>query len=88
MKMEADCMSHQVRDARRFFRPLAVGGTEGVHLVAGGREDCDPDDVVQRDAFRFWAVVFVLSERGKMAFRRWLTDLGPGSLFVYDRTST
>lgn len=85
-KSDAAYMSRQVRDARRFFRPQAARLTAGVHLVSGGREDCDPHYVVERASFPFWAVGFVLLGRGQLQVKNRRIELGPGSVFVYDRT--
>ena len=83
---DADYMSRQVRGARRFFRPEAATLASGVHLVAGGREDCDPQYVVERESFPFWAVGFVIHGRGQLRLPSRQMPLGPGSVFVYDRT--
>jgi len=80
-------LSKQVTGARYFFLNLAPGFAEPLALVMGGREHCNPDYVISRHDFPFYALEYVESGRGSVKLDGRQRDLGPGTVFSYAPTT-
>src|ERR1035438_1392738 len=80
-------LSKQVTGARYFFLNLAPRPAESLALVMGGREDCNPDYVISRHDFPFYALEYVVSGRGSVKLDGRRRDLGPGTVFSYAPTT-
>lgn len=84
LKLEKpDFVSHQVRDARRYFLDLNPSKTAKLVAVCGGSERCLPDYMVQREDFRFHCVEFVAEGEGQVVLDGREFPLKPGTAFYY-----
>jgi AraC family transcriptional regulator len=80
-------LSQQVTGARYFFLNLAPRPARPLTLVMGGLERCNPDYVISRHDFPFYALEYVVSGRGWVKLNHSRQDLGPGTLFAYAPTT-
>jgi AraC-like DNA-binding protein len=80
-------LSKQVTGARYFFLNLAPRPADPLVLVMGGRERCNPDYVISRRDFPFYAIEYVVSGRGSVTLDDRRHDLGPGAMFAYAPTT-
>jgi AraC family transcriptional regulator len=83
----AGLLSKQVTGGRYFFLNLAPGPAEPLALVMGGRESCNPDYVISRRDFPFYAIEYVVSGRGSVVLDGRTHDLVPGAVFAYAPTT-
>jgi AraC family transcriptional regulator, arabinose operon regulatory protein len=75
--------STQVARTRRFYLSKSA-----VPLVAGGCEWCSPDFTIDREAFPFLALEFVVRGRGQVRLGTRTHELAAGHAFLFDpRTS-
>lgn len=80
-------LSTQVSGSRYFFLGLAGTVRAGVLPAYGGFEQCDPDYVVQREEFPFFALELVVGGEGVARLNGVEYPLRAGSLFLYDATT-
>ncbi len=83
----ARLLSQQVTAARYFFLNLSPRRSPGPTLVMGGREQCNPDYIVSRRRFAFYAVEFVVAGRGEVTLDGRRQALSAGSIFAYAPTT-
>jgi AraC-like DNA-binding protein len=79
----AALLSRQVRGARYFFLNLAPTRKESLVLALGGREHCNPDYVISRDAFPFYGLECVVSGRGAAFLDGRTHALHAGVVYAY-----
>jgi AraC-like DNA-binding protein len=82
-----ELLSKQVTGAHYFFVNLVPRSSEPLALVMGGREHCNPDYVISRRDFPFYAIEYVESGRGSVTLDGRQRDLGPGTVFSYAPTT-
>lgn len=63
---EPSFVSRQVAEARRYYLDLMPTPKSAPTVVCGGMERMQPDYVVQRDDFPFYAIEFVASGSGNL----------------------
>lgn len=80
--MQAPFFSHRVSGSKRFYRPLHGDG-EGLQVLAGGREQCGPSYLVEREDFPYFALEFIASGRGELLLDGEAYELDPGTVFLY-----
>lgn len=80
-------LSKQVTGARYFFLNLAPRPTGPLALVMGGLEHCNPDYVIARRDFPFYALEYVISGRGSVRLDDHRHVLRPGAVFAYAPTT-
>jgi len=83
MTVEPDFVSRQTHDARRFYLNLQPRDDQSLSLVCGGVERMDPDYVVERSDFAYFAIEWVSEGRGTLAMGGKVHELAIGSLFAY-----
>ena len=83
----AGLLSQQVTGGRYFFLNLAPSRKVPVTLVMGGREHCNPDYRLERRAFPFYVLEYIVSGRGSVRLERRRHELGPGMVFAYAPTA-
>lgn len=76
-------ISNQVRSARYLFLDLIPPTEAELTVVCAGREECTPDYRIERKAFRYHAVEYVMSGCGEVIAGGRKGVLGPGSIFAY-----
>ncbi|HWA09829.1 MAG TPA: AraC family transcriptional regulator [Opitutaceae bacterium] len=79
-------LSRQVTGARYFFLNLAPRPAAPLALVMGGLEHCNPDYVIARRDFPFFALEYVVSGEGSVALNHRRHPLRPGAVFAYAPT--
>ncbi|MEJ1974285.1 MAG: AraC family ligand binding domain-containing protein [Lacunisphaera sp.] len=80
-------LSTQVTGSRYFFLELAGVSRAGVAPAYGGFERCNPDYLVQREKFPFFALELVVEGEGSVTLNGRTFALRPGTLFHYDSRS-
>jgi AraC family transcriptional regulator len=80
-------LSTQVSGSRYFFLGLTGTSRAGVIPAYGGFEQCDPDYVVQREHFEFYALELVVGGDGTVTLNGVTSPLHAGSLFHYDHST-
>lgn len=83
----APVLSTQVTGSRYFFLSLTGTDRAGVIPAYGGFERCDPDFLVQREGFPFYALELVTGGAGRVTLNGTEYPLRAGSLFCYDATT-
>ncbi|MEM7452865.1 MAG: AraC family transcriptional regulator [Planctomycetota bacterium] len=78
-----DFVSRQVSEARRFFLNLSPDGESPVEVVCGGVELVEPDYVIDRDDFPYYAIEFVAGGAGTYSVNGRHFQLSTGSVFCY-----
>lgn len=76
-------LSQQVSAARYFFLNLAPARGETLALTIGGRENCNPDYAIDRDAYPFLGLEYVAEGRGVVRLDGRRHELAPGVLYCY-----
>jgi AraC family transcriptional regulator len=80
-------LSRQVTGARYFFLNLAPRRSTSLALVMGGREHCNPDYAISRQAFPFHGLEYVVSGKGMARLDGRAQALTAGMLFAYAPTT-
>jgi AraC-like DNA-binding protein len=80
-------LSQQVTGARYFFLNLAPRSNQSLVLVMGGLEHCNPDYVIARRNFPFYALEYVISGQGSVTLDGEHHLLRPGTAFAYAPTT-
>lgn len=75
--------STQVSDARYYYLDLDPPETEGIVVVCGGLERCNPDYQINRRTFRFFGIEFVFEGEGDLVLNGEEYHLQPGVVFSY-----
>lgn len=75
--------STQVLEAQRFYFDIEARAHQGVTVVCGGREHCEPDFRIDRDDFAFYSIEFVARGKGSLTLQGKDTPLVAGTLFAY-----
>ena len=79
-------LSQQVSGSRYFFLNLAPGHGTRNALALGGREHCNPDYAINREAYAYHVLEYVAEGEGVAVLGRETHQLGPGSVFAYAPT--
>ena len=75
--------SKQVLEAQRFYFDVHARAHQGVTVVCGGREHCEPDFRIDRDDFAFYSIEFVARGKGELTLMGKNRPLVAGTLFAY-----
>ncbi len=76
-------LSQQVTGSRYFFLDLAPRRGCRWTLALGGREQCNPDYLVNRDAYAYYVLEYVAEGAGEVTLDGAGTALEAGTLFAY-----
>lgn len=83
MNKKAEFISNQVSSGDYYYLNLTPEKGEKETVVCGGREQCSPDYLVERDGFKFYSIEFVSTGKGTLTLRGESFPLRPGTLFFY-----
>lgn len=75
--------STQVLKAQRFYFDVHSRTHQGVTVVCGGREHCEPDFRIDRDDFPFYSIEYVARGRGELRLKGKTYPLVAGTVFSY-----
>ena len=75
--------SHQVGEARRFYLDLCPSRHRALALVSAGLEHCAPDYVIDRTAFPYACIEYVVRGRGRLRLGAFDSTLKAGMAFSY-----
>jgi len=78
-----DLFSRQVDGSQTFFLDLGAIGSAHWRLVLGGRENCRPDYLVERQHYPYHVLEYVYEGRGEAILAGRSFALRPGSLYAY-----
>jgi AraC-like DNA-binding protein len=79
-------LSQQVSGSRYFFLNLVPARRSRTALALGGREHCNPDYAINREAYAYYVLEYVAEGEGTAVLGRDVHELGPGSVFAYAPT--
>ncbi len=79
----ASLLSGQVSGSRYFFLELARKRGRPWALTLGGREQCNPDYLLDRAGYAYWVFEYVAEGAGEITLNGRRQALGPGSIFAY-----
>ncbi len=82
-KIAPDFLSHDVREARRFYLDLGPADTGPLSVAAGGWESCAPHYSIQRSEFPYYSIEYVAGGRGSLAIGDRVETLTAGTIFTY-----
>lgn len=80
-------LSQQVTGTRYFFLDLAPGPAGPLRPVLGGRELCNPDYAVNREAYAYDGLEYVAEGGGWVELDGVRHLLSPGTIFAYGRAT-
>lgn len=80
-------LSQQVSRARYFFLNLAPARGARTGPALGGRELCNPDYRVDREAYAYAGLEYVAEGAGRVELDGVAHVLAPGAVFAYDRST-
>ncbi len=83
MKSEPHFVSRQTIDARRFYLDLDPEPGNSLTVVCGGVERMEPDYVVERADFPYYAIELVSEGNGKLDLSGEVFNLARGVVFAY-----
>jgi len=83
MNKKAPFISTQVTSGEYFYLNLAPDKSMPETVVCGGREQCSPDYLVERDHFKFHSIEFVSSGCGTLKLHDKTYPLRPGAIYYY-----
>lgn len=75
--------STQVLKAQRFYFDMQASGREGLTVVCGGCEHCEPDFRIDRDDFPFYSIEYVARGKGQLVLKGKTYTLVAGAVFAY-----
>ena len=79
-------LSKQVSGSRYFFLNLVPGRGKKNALALGGREHCNPDYAINREAYAYHVLEYVAEGEGTAVLGNETYALGAGSVFSYTPT--
>ncbi|MFI5356478.1 MAG: helix-turn-helix domain-containing protein [Opitutales bacterium] len=80
-------LSQQVTGTRYFFLDLAPGAQGRLRPALGGRELCNPDYAIDREAYAYDGLEYVAEGTGWVELDGIRHVLSPGTVFAYGRTT-
>jgi AraC-like DNA-binding protein len=80
-------LSQQVTGTRYFFLDLAPGAAGPLRPALGGRELCNPDYAVEREAYAYDGLEYVAEGGGWVELNGLRHALSPGTVFAYGRAT-
>lgn len=80
-------LSRQVSGGRYFFLNLAPVRQARLAVIMGGREQCNPDYMIDRRGFRYHVLECVIAGKGDARLDGRRHALGPGVVFAYAPTT-
>lgn len=80
---QADFLSCQVLEARRYFLNLHPAAESDLTVVCGGSEHCEPAYQIRRSGFRYYGIEFVARGEGSLELAGRRHRLLPGMVFAY-----
>lgn len=84
---EPEFFSHQVRAAKRYFRPAGSEGDRALadpyRVISGGMEACIPGYEVNRAEFPYWGIEMVAAGKGTVELDKRIFELMPGAVYAY-----
>ena len=75
--------STKVLKAQRFYFDVHARGHQGVTVVCGGLEHCEPDFRIDRSDFPFYSIEYVARGRGELILEGKTFPLVAGAVFAY-----
>lgn len=75
----------EVTGARRFYRDLSASSNGTLKVVTGGVEQCGANYTVNRGSFPFATIEYVVRGHGELEMAGNHHELGPGSVFFYNK---
>ncbi len=75
--------STQVLKAERFYFDMHARGRQGITVVCGGKEHCEPDFRIDRSDFPFYSIEYVARGKGELVLQDHKYPLIAGTVFAY-----
>ena len=75
--------STQVMKAERFYFDVHARGRQGITVICGGCEHCEPDFRIDRKDFPFYSIEYVARGKGELTLKNKTYALVAGAVFAY-----